>query len=100
LGLECMSRKAVPLCVLVLLLVASSSRAPAHTIEGTVLAFAAGQSLIVVNEQTDPSGVEFFLRHTRIEPRETLRPGARVKVWYRAVGEHRPIVDRIHVLGN
>ena len=70
--MECMSRTTVPLCALVLVLVASSNPAPARTIVGTVLAFAPGQSLIVVNEQTDPSGLEFPLRGMLVDPHETL----------------------------
>ena len=95
-----MSRTTVPLCALVLVLVASSNRTPAHTIVGTVLAFAPGQSLIVVNEQTDPSGLEFPLRGMLVDPHETLAPGDRVKVWFRVAGESRPIVDRVRVLAN
>jgi len=94
-----MSRVLVALCGLAVVL-AGSTRAPLHHIEGTVVAIAARHSLTVVNEQTDPTGVEFLLGGARIESHEALTPGAHVRVWYRLVGERRPIVDRVRVVAN
>jgi hypothetical protein len=93
-----MSGQAVPLCAFALVVMASSGSIPARTLEGRVLAFEPGRSLVVVNEQTDPTGLEFLLRGVRIEPRDVLAPGARVTVWFRTVGERRPITDRVKVL--
>jgi len=92
------SRVLVALCGLAVVL-AGSTRAPLHQIEGTVV-IAAGHSLTVVNEQTDPTGVEFPMGGVRFEPHEALKPGAHVRVWYRLVGDRRPIVDRVRVVAN
>jgi hypothetical protein len=92
-----MSRGLVVLLAAALVILASRREAPQQTIEGTVLALDGRASLTVVNEQTDPSGLVLTLRGTRYE-REALQPGVRVKVWYRGIGERRPVASRVRVL--
>ena len=66
---------------------------------GTVLEWQADESIAVANEQTDPGGVRIVLRETVYEhdPR-AIKPGTRVTVWYRSVGERRPVADKLSVL--
>ena len=93
-----MVRAPVTLVAAVLLSVPSSREVPQQVIEGTVLAFDSNVSLIVANEQTDPDGLVVMLRDTRFERLEVLESGARVKVWFRGIGERRPLASRVRVL--
>lgn len=56
--------------------------------------------LIVANGQTDPGGVRIALRDGVYErsPR-AIEPGTRVTVWYRNVGERRPVADKVRADG-
>jgi len=70
-----------------------------RVVTGTVAHLQSGESISVVNEQTDPAGVPIALRRGTIyENREALRVGARVTVEFRSVGERRPVADRVRVL--
>lgn len=57
--------------------------------------------LIVANEQTDPAGVRMTLRDAFYDrsPR-AIEPGTRVTVWYRNVGERRPVADKVIVMAH
>lgn len=73
---------------------------------GTVTQFRRGHSISVMNPATDRGGVQIVLRNTTVyEDRdhdpaldfETLKPGIRVTVWYRMVGERHPVADKLRV---
>jgi hypothetical protein len=69
-----------------------------RSMTGSVAEWRAGQSISVVNEQTDPGGVQFALRDTSYQGNaRTIKPGVPVTVWYRFVGERRPIAVRLRV---
>jgi len=72
-----------------------------HSVTGTITAWRAGQSITVSNEYTDPAGIEMTLRSTTTYDgdKHRLNAGALVTVWYRSVGERRPIAERVLVLG-
>lgn len=70
---------------------------------GTVVEFKAGQLMAVVNESLD---VPLSLRESTVYERRipacianpaALRTGAQVIVWYRGVGERRPVADKVCV---
>jgi hypothetical protein len=84
--------------VALLALVAYMRTAPVYVIEGTVRTYLGPEQLSVVNEQTDPDGARFVLRETRYEGQGPVVAGARVRVWYRMVGEALPVADRVLVL--
>jgi hypothetical protein len=65
---------------------------------GTVAAFKAGESITVTNDGMDPHPIA--LRDTTAYEGNpaAVNPGARVTVWYKYVGESRPVADRIRVL--
>jgi hypothetical protein len=83
----------------VLSLVADRGAARQRVITGTVIEWRVAESIAVANEQTDPGGVRIALRETVYErdPR-AIRPGIRVTVWYRSVGERRPVADKVSVI--
>ena len=70
-----------------------------RVITGTVIEWHVAELISVANEQTDPGGVRIALRQTVYErdPR-AIKPGIRVTVWYRSVGERRPVADKVRVL--
>jgi hypothetical protein len=76
-----------------------SARAARHVITGTVTEWHGDKLIRVANEQTVPRGIEITLRDTVCDgdPAE-ITPGVRVTVWYRSVGERRPIADKVRVL--
>jgi hypothetical protein len=85
------------LAFLVLSRLADRGAAGQLVITGTVMDSPAG-SIAVANEQTDPGGVQILLRGTVFErDRRAITPGTRVTVWYRGVGEHRPVADKVSV---
>jgi hypothetical protein len=87
------------LCVAFLVLSRLADRGAAGqlVITGTVMTSPTG-SIAVANEQTDPRGVQIILRDTVFEhDRRAITPGTRVTVWYRGVGEHRPVADKVRV---
>ncbi len=89
---------AVVVAVVVLSLVADSGRAGRSVITGTVIDWRPGESITVANDQTDPWGVRIVLRETVYEGESgAIKPGVLVTVWYRGVGESRPIANRVRV---
>ena len=82
----------------VLSVVADRGAAGQHVMTGTVIEWQVAESIAVANEQTDPGGVRIALRETVYErdPR-AIKPGVRVTVWYRSVGERRLVADKVSV---
>jgi len=74
--------------------------APQHSVTGTLVEFEAYQWIAVATEPTRPKGVQIALRKTTIYERNqtALKPGIRVTVWYRGVGERRFVADKVRVL--
>jgi len=74
--------------------------APQHSATGTIVEFEADQWIAVASERTNPKGFQIALRKTTIYERSqtALKPGIRVTVWYRGVGERRFVADRVRVL--
>ena len=83
----------------VLSLLADRGAARQRVITGTVIEWQVAESIAVANERTDPGGVRIALRETVYDrdPR-AIKPGIRVTVWYRSVGEHRPVADKVSVI--
>ena len=74
----------------------STGTSSLNVITGTVVEWQAGQSITVANDQTNPPGVRFTLRNTVYTGDSTaIAPGVRVTVWYRMVGERRPVAARV-----
>ena len=74
-------------------------RAPQHIPTGTIREFAADEWLSVARYTNDPKGFPVALRGTTYEGNPaTIKPGARVTVWYRGVGERRFVADKVRVL--
>jgi len=67
---------------------------------GTVAAFKAGDSISVTNDGMDPMGFSIALRESTAYEGSfsAIRAGTRVTVWYRLVGESRPVADKVRVL--
>jgi hypothetical protein len=84
---------------MVLSLRADRGAAGQRVITGTVIEWQVAELIAVANEQTDPGGVPIALRETVYEsdPR-AIKPGIRVTVWYRGVGERRPVADKLSVI--
>ena len=70
-----------------------------RVITGTVIDWQAAQLIAVARDRRDPRGVQIALRETVYDgdPR-VIKPGTRVTVWYRSVGERRPVADKVSVL--
>jgi hypothetical protein len=78
---------------------ADSGGAEPHVITGTVTEWQVGESIAVANEQTDPGGFPVALRETAYEgDPAVIKPGVRVTVWFRSVGELRLVADKVRVL--
>jgi hypothetical protein len=83
----------------VLSLLADRGAAEHQVITGTVIEWRVAGSIAVANQQTDPGGVRIALRET-VDERDVrgIKPGVRVTVWYRSVGEGRPVADKVSVI--
>lgn len=80
-------------------LITDRHKARMGVITGTVVVAQVGRSISVVNEQTDPQGFGITLRDTVYEgDRAAIKPGARVTVWYKSVGERHPVASKVRVL--
>ena len=69
-----------------------------RVVTGTVIEFRAGESIAVINDGMEPHPIA--LRETTAYEGDpaAINPGARVTVWYRYVGESRPVADKVRVL--
>jgi hypothetical protein len=92
--------------VVALSILADSGLSTRRVVTGTVVEFHAGEWISVVNDTTDPTGLRIALRdttayqgreHEFVDP-VGIKPGVRVSVWYRSVGERRPVADTVLVL--
>jgi hypothetical protein len=84
----------------VLSLLADRGRSEQRVITGTVIELRAAESIaLATNDWRDPRGFRIALRETVYDgdPR-AIKPGIRVTVWYRSVGERRPVADKVSVL--
>jgi hypothetical protein len=89
----------VVLVVFVVLWLVDGRGSAVHEVTGNVVEWRAGQSISVVNDQTDPGGVRIDVRATDYDgDRGAIRTGARVTVWYRHVGERSPVALTVRVL--
>ena len=83
----------------VVLSVLADRGATQRMVTGTVGEFEAGDWMSVVNEKTDPMGFRIALHETTdYESPAAVRPGVRVTIWYRNVGERHLVADRVRVL--
>ena len=91
-------RLAVALIFVFVAISAVVSRRGQHVFTGTVREWNAGESITIASEQTDPAGFTVSLRNTRYEGRtDRLAAGSSVTVWYRIIGESRPVADKVRV---
>lgn len=76
-----------------------------RSVTGTITEFRLGDWLAVRNEQfmplpmalRDNTQYESEDSHAIVDP-ATIEPGTHATVWYRNVGERRPVVDRVRVI--
>jgi hypothetical protein len=91
----------------VLSMLVDNGAATRGAISGIVTEVRPGEWITVSSARTDPRGVQIALRNTTVcedaecdatlRP-ETIKPGVRVTVWYRSVGERRLVADKVRVL--
>ena len=108
-----LNRRAATTCLAVIGFVVLSTLADRggvthRVVTGTVVEFRADEPIkgragviAVINDGVDPYPIA--LRGTKFDSRSgarTIGVGTRVKVWYRYVGEGRPVADKIRVLPN
>ena len=69
------------------------------SVTGTVTQWRAGESIAVGRKQ-NPKGFAMRLRHDTVYEGDisTIKPGVRVTVWYRNVGERRFVVEKVQVI--
>ncbi len=84
--------------VVAVVVLADRGAAPQLTLTGTVVEIQSGEWLSVRNDQTDETGTRIALRETTAYHPAALRPGVRVTVWYKSIGERRPVADKVRVL--
>jgi hypothetical protein len=83
----------------VLSLLADKGAAEQRVMTGTIIEWQVAELIAVANEQTDAGGVRLALRETVYEgDAGAIKPGVRVTIWYRSVGERRPVADKVRVL--
>ena len=82
-------------------LASDRSAARQRVITATVIRCRAGESIAIAHGQTDSRGFELRLRNTVYQgDPDTIKPGVRVTIWYRSVGERRLVADRVRVLAS
>lgn len=77
--------------------VADRGAAPQRVATGTVAEVHVGEWMLVTNEHMRLP-VAVVERTTYEGDPAAIRPGVRVTVWYRSVGERRPVADKVSVL--
>jgi hypothetical protein len=87
------------LVVAVMGLSAVAERSQGGVIAGAVIEWLPGESIRIVNQQTDSNGVHFSLRDDTVYEGDVnaIHSGDRVTVWYRIVGERLPVADKVWV---
>lgn len=78
---------------------ADRGAAPRHVVSGWVAEMDAGEWMVVRNIGTRVP-VSLRTSTTYEGNRSALRPGGRVMVWYRIVGERRFVADKVRMLGD
>ena len=79
-------------------LFANTGTSSLHVVTGIVADWHAGHFISVVNDQTNPGGMRLVLRDTVYDgDRTAIARGVRVTVWYRSVGERRPVAAKVRV---
>jgi hypothetical protein len=75
-------------------------RSAQRVLTGTVGEHVAGEWISVANQTTDPMGFQITVRKTTAFEGDPalIKPGIQVTVWYRSVGERRPLADRVRVV--
>ena len=85
---------------------ADNGRSTERFVTGMVVESRPGELISVANETTDPEGIGIALRHTtayegqQYEPVDSavIKPGVRVTVWLRMVGERHPVAHKVRLL--
>jgi len=86
------------IAAVVLLSVLTYGGAPRRVVTGTVTEWHVGELISVASDQ-NPAGLRIALRETVYQgDTRGIKPGARVTVWYRSVGEGRPVADKVRVV--
>lgn len=87
------------------LILAIAGQSRQQVVSGVVTSVQPREWIAVANESTDPAGFQIVVRgDTQYEGLERERPfegitrGIRVTVWYRTVGERRPVATKVRVL--
>jgi hypothetical protein len=88
------------LIAFVVLSALADRHAPQRIVTGTIRQSEAGEWLSVAVYERDPTGFQLALRETTAYERSpaAVKPGARVTIWYRSVGERRFVADKVRVL--
>jgi hypothetical protein len=85
----------------VLFSVLAERRATPRAVTGTVAEFEAGKWLSLASHGSAMSFRIALREKTAFEgSRAAIKPGARVSVSYRIVGERRPVADKVRLLNN
>ena len=80
-------------------LFSNAGAARSRTMTGTVVDWQFGQSIAISSGGTGPDGFRFRVRETVFEGDATsIRPGVRVTVWYKMLGERYPVAAKVRVL--
>ena len=83
----------------VVLSVLADRGATQRIVTGTVGEFEACEWMSVANEKTASMGFRIALHETTdYEGPAAIRPGVRVTIWYRNVGERHLVADRVRML--
>ena len=86
----------VVIALLALPLLWDQPKSEQQVFSGTVREWKVGESITVASDQTAPAGFTARLHKTRYEGRaDQIVTGASVTIWYRIVGESRPVVDKV-----
>jgi hypothetical protein len=92
---------AVLIAFVVLSSLADSGRLTRRVVAGRVVDWQEGDSISVTNDRTDPVGFRIGLRGAVYEgDPSAIRSGVRVTVWYKIVGERRPVATKVSVLAD
>jgi hypothetical protein len=67
-------------------------------VTGTVAEFKAGESITVTSDGWDPHPIALRETTTYEGNPAAIKTGVRVTVWYRSVGESRPVADKVRVV--
>lgn len=75
----------------------SDSGAPTLRVTGIVTGWRAGEWISVGNDQ-NPQGFPIAVREMTAYDPAGIKPGVRVTVWYKSVGERRSVAVKVQVL--